>query len=125
MVWNIVGGLYRCLADIIYQKGRFYCIGLFSDDIVVIYINDDNTTCTETIRVTRGVIYWEGRSEFRHQTYLVADSASESLFIVKRWIRWHSVETEAVLLKIPNTYAFEVYELGLEESRKYKTVRVA
>ncbi|XXG70795.1 hypothetical protein AAC387_Pa07g0195 [Persea americana] len=106
-VWNSVDRLHRAFDDIIYHKGWFYCIGPSSDIVVAIYINNDNTAYTQTIRVTRGVIYKEGRGDFRHRTYLVADSASESLFIVKRSIRCNSVH-ETVLLSVPRTFGFEV-----------------
>ncbi|XXG72026.1 hypothetical protein AAC387_Pa07g1210 [Persea americana] len=97
--------------DVIYHKGQFYVIGN-DGKIGVLCINtpypfvQNLTEMIEKIAALRSHGEYNPQSNYR--SYLVADSANESLFIVSK-----------VIMRVTNShnkYGFEVFELGLEES---------
>lgn len=97
--------------DVIYHEGQFYVVGK-DGKVRVLRINtvypyvEISSEMIEKI----GALCFHGKynpQAYHHRNYLVADSASESLFIVRRVVHWHY-----------NKIGFEVYELELQESTK-------
>ncbi|XXG72025.1 hypothetical protein AAC387_Pa07g1209 [Persea americana] len=96
--------------DVIYHKEQFYVVG-GDGKVGVLRIN----TAYPYLEILSEMIGKIGALRFHgkynplayHRNYLVADSASESLFIVRRVAHSHY-----------NKNGFEVYELELQESTK-------
>lgn len=123
-VWTSVSVTagYNGYSDVIHHKGQFYAITT-EGSIGILHINTpnpcvQNLTGLDTIGVQSFV-----------RTYLVADSASMSLFIIVRdSLRPDEVQDQYYPeYEVPIaeyiwlcTSGFKVYELGLEENGEYK-----
>ncbi|XXG70801.1 hypothetical protein AAC387_Pa07g0201 [Persea americana] len=105
--------------DIICHKGQFYAVRS-NGAIGVLHINTRNPYVAT---LTGKVNFIPGQPRpvipIRHsKTYLVPDSASEGIFIIKRIYRLKRIRTVNFVhgRNFHSTYDFQVYELGTEET---------